>query len=582
MTDFIRRFASENDSERSEIKKRKRESDDGRPQKPRVVFDNPPVKKNYKRKSETDHARPQRPRFDAENSSESKSHKRKAEHDAEQSVEKRIKQRDTVPFPPPPPPPPKRLPVPKKPQNNENAKENAPVSSSTLSMYNYTLNLLKQDVKEKSEKLRKSRIMERWEYGRLAQTNEVECEGDMRCRLMDEALAYIEKKGLEFSPQQKVILRALRVCSYAQFYGDTIQFHLPRLLGLSGTSEIRSELLAFLARRQGKTTVVTANCACELVTQPFGHDICIYANNGRASRLAMMMMYKFVRILSAPEAGFGGRINNLNKNEGMSYMTRWGTINKVTAFPAKEENLRGTGSTETTGTVIIDEINYCSPSMVSKIISPTLIRKRVKFVGITTISGYDSFVTPLADARFPDGRKVMLTLNFEMVCEDCKARGEPEKCKCLMADLPHWHLSTQLEKLEILMKADPDTYLREMKNVATDSSITSAFDPRDVAHLRKPECVMRMTEIIAPTIFIAVDPACGGDMSKMAIVSAIYVESMMIVSVYLLRVFVSKIAPVRNSARTASTYFRSPSSNATYRFVSCTSPSKKFRTDARE
>lgn len=534
MTEFIRRFTSEDHSvsnERSENKKRRRDQDDnsGKPLKPRVMFMNPPLVKQT-------------------------NHKRRAE-DIADDVERNIKRERRVAPPPPMPPKAKAQNI-NVAVNDENARNNVPSSSSTLSMYNYTLNLLKQDVKEKSDKIRRSRIMERWEYGRLAATNEIECEGDMRCRLMDEALAYIEKKGLEYSPAQKVILKALRVCSYAQFYGDTIQFHLPRLLAACGCSELRSELLAFLARRQGKSTIVSVNCACELVTQPFGHDICVYANNGRASRLVMMLVYKFVRILSAPDAGFGGRINNLNKNEGMSYMTRWGTINKLTAFPAKEENLRGTGSTENTGTVIIDEINYCAPSMVSKIIAPTLIRKRVKFVGITTISGYDSFVTPLADARYPDGRKVMLTLNFEMVCEDCKARGEPEKCKCLMADLPHWHLSSQLEKLEILMAADPDTYLREMKNVATDSSITPAFDPRDVAHLRKPDCVMRMTEIIAPTIFVSVDPACGGDMSKMAIVSAIYVDSMMIVSLFVYSVCVvvvivavllscSNTAPVR-------------------------------------
>ena len=574
MTDFIRRHAYDEQSvsdERSENKRRRRDEPvkpAAMPFKSSVMFMNPPTinanggdDKKRKRDQDERSGTPLRPRVaptaTAQQAKPSKKRPTGAlESLADDEVDHRQKRERRVP--PPPPMPPKH-PAPAKrigaaPVNDENAKNNVPSPVSTLSMYNYTLSLLKQDVKEKSDKIRRSRIMERWEYGRLAATSEIECEGDMRCRLMDEALAYIEKKGLEYSPAQKVILKALRVCSYAQFYGDTIQFHLPRLLGASGISEIRSELLAFLARRQGKSTIVSVNCACELVTQPFGHDICVYANNGRASRLVMMLVYKFVRILSAPDAGFGGRINNLNKNEGMSYMTRWGTINKLTAFPAKEENLRGTGSTENTGTVIIDEINYCAPSMVSKIIAPTLIRKRVKFVGITTISGYDSFVTPLADARFPDGRKVMLTLNFEMVCEDCKARGEPEKCKCLMADLPHWHLSTQLEKLEILMAADPDTYLREMKNVATDSSITPAFDPRDVAHLRKPDCVMRMTEIIAPTIFVSVDPACGGDMSKMAIVSAIYVDSMMIVSVYSFSVAVvvgvvllsrSNTAPVR-------------------------------------
>ena len=99
-----------------------------------------------------------------------------------------------------------------------------------------------------------------------------------------------------------------------------------------------------------------------------------------------------------------------------------------------------------------------------------------------------------------------------------------------MGDLPHWHLSSQLEKIEILLANDLDTYMREMKNVVTDSSLTPAFDPRDVAFLNDKRSTLNITEINAPRIFIAVDPACSGDASRMAIVSSIYADSQMIVS----------------------------------------------------
>jgi len=400
-------------------------------------------------------------------------------------------------------------------------------------MYNYALALLNDDVKERSEKLRKSRIPETWEYSRLSAVNELECEGDMRQRVMDEAMDYLQRRGLVLSAQQRVIVKAIRAVSLSQMYGDTIQFHLPRLLGEIGSSELRSELLIFMQRRSGKTTITAATMACELVTQPLVHDICIYSNNGRASRLIGMAMYKYVRILSTQEADFGGSIKSLNKNEGMSYTTRWGTVNEAYWFPAEKKNLRGTGSRGTTGTVVIEELNAVRPDEVEEIIAPTLVRKRVKLIGITTISGFDSFVIPLSEAHYPDGRKVMLTLNFEMVCEDCKAKGEPEKCKCLMADLPHWHSSAQLDKLEILLANSRDTYLQEMKNLVVDSSITPAFDPADVAYLGRKESIMRLAEFNVAEVFVAVDPACGGDLSKMAIVAAIFVEGLMIVSVVL-------------------------------------------------
>jgi len=495
--------------------------------------------------------------------------------------ERKRNQRTTRTREPPPPPPPPVATV-------EDADEDvAPLCS--LSMYNYALELLNDDVKARSDQIRKGRIPETWEYSRIASTSELECEGDMRCRLMDESFGYLQKRGLKVSAQQRVIVKAVRAVSLSQFYGDTIQFHLPRLLGDNGWSELRSELLIFMQRRSGKTTITGALMACELVTQPLVHDISTYSNNGRASRLIGMVAYKFTRILASQEAGFGGSIKSLNKNEGMSYTTRWGTVNDCWWFPAEKKNLRGTGSRGTTGTVILEELNAMRPDEVEEIVAPTLVRKRVKLLGITTISGFDSFVIPLSEARYPDGRKVMLTLNFEMVCEDCKAKGEPEKCKCLMADLPHWHSSAQLEKLEILLANSRDTYLQEMKNLVVDSAITPAFDPRDVARLGKIESIMPMAEFTANKIFVAIDPACGGDLSKMAIVSAIFVDQLMIVSfffvcclVYFLCVcgrvlfYTSNVMPVRKSKRTQPTYFVSSMSKSVYLFVSKGRKRKKF------
>jgi hypothetical protein len=40
-----------------------------------------------------------------------------------------------------------------------------------------------------------------------------------------------------------------------------------------------------------------------------------------------------------------------------------------------------------------------------------------------------------------------------------------------------------------------------------------------------------MKEISASKVFVSIDPACGGDKSRMAIISAIYVDNEMIVSI---------------------------------------------------
>jgi hypothetical protein len=160
--------------------------------------------------------------------------------------------------------------------------------------------------------------------------------------------------------------------------------------------------------------------------------------------------------------------------------------------------------------------------VVFQIIGPTLTRKNVKFIGITTVNPNDSFVTPLVDAKFPDGRSVFLTLNFELICAECKKAGKSLQCRCLMADIPDWQMSTQHDKLALLM--DQQTFLSEIKGMAMDETITPAFHQVSVEFLRSEESIMQSGDLYANEIYTAIDPAAGGKHSRFAIVSAIFVR----------------------------------------------------------
>lgn len=397
-------------------------------------------------------------------------------------------------------------------------------------MYNFTLQLLKEDAKRTSDEVRHSRILESWEYAKLGNTMQLECDGDIICKNMNTAWEYLDTHGYDRSPQQRVMLKAWLAISYGQLYGDQIQQHLVRLLSETGWSELRSEMAVLMARRGGKSVMVSLGGAAEAVVIPWPHDVLIYSNNGRASKMLMLMMFKFTKMLSSHGAPFGGKVVALNKSEEMKFQTQFDNINEIFAYPAKPENLRGTGSKNRTGTVVAEEFAYMPLEVFYEIIGPTLTRDNVKFVGITTTSGSDSFVTPLMEAKFADGRAVILTLNFELVCEDCKKAGIPEKCKCLMADIPHWQSAGQHEKLEVIMKNHLETFLREIRGMQIDKSVAPAFNPKAVQRLTLQSATLISSDIDCDTIFMAVDPACGGDHSKFAIVSAVFLRHVMVVS----------------------------------------------------
>jgi len=396
-------------------------------------------------------------------------------------------------------------------------------------------NLVRTDLKEAQDTARYQRIHQKWEYAMLRDQSRIECEGDMRVRRMREALDYVDRHIFRRSKQQRMMHAAMLLLSLEQYYGEELQQHLVRLLREFKVSELRTEGLFTAPRRFGKTVGISIFAACEVVTQPgdakneIGHDVLIYSNNQRASTLLLLHVYRVSKILvSAPQ--FGGRILHLNKREKLVVETRDKYKNEVSAFPANEEKLRGTGSKARTSTVIGEEIAYVPIGIVMKILAPILVRRLTKFIGITTVNTADSFIMPLAEAKYPDGRSIMLTLNFDLVCDECKRKGRALQCKCLAADIPHWQSAARHDKLQSLMSGHLETFLTEVRNVPIDEMISPAFCRVAVDWLRTDEAIVRQSELYSEVVYTTVDPACGGRYSKFAIVSAILHSDKFIVS----------------------------------------------------
>jgi hypothetical protein len=405
-----------------------------------------------------------------------------------------------------------------------------------LSMTMFVKQTVRSDKAAAAENLRKSAVMMKHEYPLLERLSAKECEGDRRVRMLLEALAYIDKVMFRRSKQQKQIHYAMLVLSLESYYGEELQENLVRLLKKHKISELRTEGLFMAPRRFGKTIAISIFVGCELVTQPgnstnyLGHDVLVYSNNQRASALVLMNTFRVTMALIA-NPKFGGTLGNLEKRGSMSIVTREGYTNMLTALPADEERLRGVGSRAVSSTVIGEEIGYMPPGIVFKIIAPILTRRRVKFVGITTVKGDgDSFLMPLANAKYPDGRSIMLTLNFDLVCDDCKRRGLALQCKCLASEIPAWQSSARHDKLQHLMKDNPTILLTEIKNVPLDEMISRAFKFEAVDWLRSEAAVLKERDVFAPIIYTTVDPACGGHYSRFAIISCIWYNQCFVVS----------------------------------------------------
>ncbi len=411
----------------------------------------------------------------------------------------------------------------------------------SLTMLDFARRRLRADYAESSRRTQRMRIHERWETALPEIQNQFgsgrECEGDVRVAAMEKALDYLDSVGYERSKQQKVMHTAMIVLSLKSYYGRDLEQHLVRLLRKYNLSELRTEGIFLAPRRFGKSVSVAMFAACELVTQPtriegeIGHDVLIYSNNHRASKMLLLMVHKLVCILAAcPD--FGGTVIQLDKNESMSFqLADEKTVNQLFAYPANEEKLRGTGSKACTNTSIAEEFAYMPPDLLFKIIGPTLTRVGVKFIGITNVKGTDSFITPLAEARYPDGRPIMLTLNFELVCGPCKKAGRAHLCRCKEADIPPWQKRSQHGKLKLLMgSGNLNTFMEEIKGVSIEEKTSSAFCQSSVAWLRTEEAVIAQDAFYADTVYTAVDPACGGKYSKFAIVSAVWHQGRMVVS----------------------------------------------------
>lgn len=390
-----------------------------------------------------------------------------------------------------------------------------------VSFASSVLLVAKKDARNASNALTNSLMLRKWEYSLLANNPVLksECQGDLLVRRINDALSYLDCHGYPRSSHQRAFHRAFMQSSYKMLYGEELHRHLVRLLEENGVSEFRTEVACTTPRRFGKTFSIAMWCASWLVVAR-GHDSSIYSTSSRVSMMLLQLIITMAKILMKK---FGGQISEINKKEHVYVRTDEGFENTCHAFPAKAETLRGTGTKKDMGTVVLEEAAFIPPDVSTSIVAPTLTRKNVNMLAISTINSSDVVMKGFMNAKYADGRSVMLCLNFALVCKDCRASGREETCTHLLGELPHWASASQHIKLNAMLKDANETLQREIKGLDVSESTKCAFNAQSLRVLQDADLGTYSAVLpVQPVLFCTIDPACGGAGSSFALITCCY------------------------------------------------------------
>lgn len=97
--------------------------------------------------------------------------------------------------------------------------------------------------------------------------------------------------------------------------------------------------------------------------------------------------------------------------------------------------------------------------------------------------------------------------------------------------LPWWHSKKRHKEVEAMLSGDhKDEYLREVRGIQTENDVYPVFNHIFV------DLILHETSIYKgnhypKNIFSVIDPACGGNSSKQAVSTFMYVGDLMVVSI---------------------------------------------------
>lgn len=166
--------------------------------------------------------------------------------------------------------------------------------------------------------------------------------------------------------------------------------------------------------------------------------------------------------------------------------------------------LRGTGTfKKKPGCVVLEEAAYFDPRVLMPVIAPTLTRKNMSLICISTRASSYNFFDKLLDIVRNDGRPLFHTIIYEMVCEECKEKGEEIACMHLLGELPYWLSASQYQDVIKIMEDYSESVMAELMGEQKNPLEVRIFKTEYINYLSSAP---RYRSIREDVVRIGVDP----------------------------------------------------------------------------
>jgi hypothetical protein len=167
---------------------------------------------------------------------------------------------------------------------------------------------------------------------------------------------------------------------------------------------------------------------------------------------------------------------------------------------------------------------YIPEKLFIEVIAPTLRKKDVALIGISTQQSGTNYFSRLMASKYEDETPVLKVINIQGVCAPCREKKMEASCQHLKSQTPPW-LDSDNEYINIITGSSKVSN-REIYNILDDDDIYPFYTAECYSPLRYFEkTAVPLTPIPHQNVvFIAIDPALGSKQSDIAAMAWIFTD----------------------------------------------------------
>lgn len=140
-------------------------------------------------------------------------------------------------------------------------------------------------------------------------------------------------------------------------------------------------------------------------------------------------------------------------------------------------------------------------------LAPLFSVRDATFIGITTPTSSDNFVSVLIKIRLPNGESPIIVKKIGLVCKRCEGTDREQDCTHPVPNRPHWKDEDAEEQLRVLYGERKTEYAQEMMGLITEGE--NRVFPEEFLRTFFEGDRCREPHVFARTVYVAVDPNGG-------------------------------------------------------------------------